>query len=77
MPELLVRNVGEKTIEALRERAQRNKRSLQSEILMILEREAAPTLNTVAKLRALHRQIKKDFPKQTPSVEMIREDRDR
>jgi plasmid stability protein len=38
MPDLLVRNVSQKTLEALRERARRNDRSVQSELLELIER---------------------------------------
>jgi plasmid stability protein len=40
MANVLIRNLSEKTVARLKKRAKQNKRSLQAELQMILEREA-------------------------------------
>ena len=74
MPTITVRNVPDELLERLKRRAKANHRSLQGELMAILETEAARERFTVdelyrrAKARGLH----------TPSesVGIIREDRD-
>lgn len=41
MAEVLIRNLDERTVERLKRRASRNRRSLQAELQMIVERAAA------------------------------------
>jgi plasmid stability protein len=78
MAQVLVRNLEESTINALKERAKAHHRSLQSEVKIILEESAnQPHPGDQAKrLRALHAELfgKQRFPDSTP---MIRKDRER
>ena len=69
---LSIKNVPEETVEQLRERAKRNHRSLQGEVMTILEAAVAPSL-TVAELR--------DYSRRTglstdDSTHIVRESRD-
>jgi plasmid stability protein len=76
MAQLLVRDLQPETVERLKNRAQRNGRSLQGEIKIILESAAklsmAETRQVAAQLRqSLEGRIQGD------SADLIREDRDR
>lgn len=78
MPEILVRNLSKETVDALKQQAERHRRSLQSEVAMILEREAAGAKHDfVESTRRLRARIAKRGAQQTNSVDLIREDRDR
>lgn len=72
---LSVKNVPESLVEALRARAARNHRSLQGELMVILEESVAVSrklspLELVAEIRAM------GLSTPSESVAMIREDRD-
>ena len=71
---LSVKNVPEAVAKRLRQRARRNRRSLQGELLAILEQAATPDTPT---LREVLEQAKK-LGLETPdeAAAMIREDRD-
>lgn len=72
---LSVKDVPEDLAQALRERAARNHRSLQGELMHILELAIRPK---PFQARALARRIGKlGFATATESTAMIREDRDR
>ena len=69
---LSIKNVPEETVEQLRERAKRNHRSLQGEVITILEAAVTPRL-TVAEVR--------DYSRRTglatdDSTHIVRESRD-
>jgi len=72
---LSIKNAPEDLIERVRERAKRNHRSLQGELLAIIE-QAVPERRTLTVLE-LHEKVKK-LGVSTPSesVQMTREDRD-
>jgi len=79
MSQILVRNVEKETIERLKERAQRNGRSLEAEARVILSREARrPTMDHEAALK-LADEIRSRFGDRqlSDSAEIIREARDR
>lgn len=70
---LSIKNVPEETVEQLRERAKRNHRSLQGEVMTILEAAAVAPRLTVAELR--------DYSRRTglatdDSTHIVRESRD-
>ena len=80
MPNLSVKDVPESTASALRERAARNHRSLQGELMSILEaavKGEAPRKLSIAEIAALGR-ARYPNPVATAgrSIDMIREDRD-
>lgn len=71
---LSVKDVPQELAEALRQRAARNHRSLQGELLHILETAVGPK---PFRARELSAEIKKlGFTTPSESVAMIREDRD-
>ena len=71
---LSIKNVPEELAERLRERAKRHHRSLQGELLAILEESVTPRRLT---LEEAYRRVRKLGLRTEPeSVEMIREDRD-
>ena len=74
MPSLSIKNVPEGTMERLRERAKRNHRSLQGEMLAILDDALKPRTLTVDEAY----QRVRDLGIRTPdeSTAMVREDRD-
>jgi len=80
MAQILVRNLDEAVVAKLKERAQRNGRSLQAEVRMILEQAAGDggKVDTATARRMseeFHRRFAgRKFP---DTVELIREDRDR
>ncbi len=72
---LSIKNVPEAVVDRLRERAKRNRRSLQGELLDIVERAAqeAPILSA----RDVYERIKKlNLPKGPSSMDIIRKMRD-
>ena len=80
MPNVLIRNVPEMTLEVLRKRARRAGRSLQQELLAVLEHSARTTLLAEDALKATRRfreRLAKKGIKFTDSVQLIREDRER
>lgn len=76
MAQILVRNLEEKVVKRLKDRAKRERRSLQSEVKMILEQAAQVDMDTAREmLTKFRRRFKgRKFP---DSVELIREDRNR
>ena len=71
---LSIKNVPEDIVEPLRRRARRNHRSLQGELLVILEQAVAPNRLTVAEAQ---RQLKGlAYHTECDSQRMVREDRD-
>ncbi len=76
MPEILVRDLGQKTVKRLKERARLSGRSLQQEVKSILERAATTlTMNEARRLsETWHRRLAgRSF---SDSAELIRQDRD-
>jgi plasmid stability protein len=79
VPDVLIRNVPEATLAALKERAGRGHRSLQQELLGILqaaaEEQVAPTpAEIAARIRARLAASDRTFSDSTP---LVREDRER
>ncbi len=79
MAQILVRNMDERVVERLKERARKDGRSLQTEVKLILEQAASEPKVDMEAARALVEDIRKKFKgrKFPDSVELIREDRDR
>ena len=72
---LSIKNVPEAVIERLRKRAERNRRSLQGELLDLVERAADETPMLTA--RELYEKAKRlNLPRGEPSVDIIRKTRD-
>lgn len=78
MSQILVRGLEAQTIERLKERAKRHKRSLQGEVKTIIE-EAVPTRMSMEEAREAALQIRKGFGNRifSDSAELVREDRER
>lgn len=78
MSQLLVRNLQEDVVESLKHRAKANHRSLQAELVLILENAAkvqpANFWNSSAKIREQLASSKQSF---SDSSEWVREDRDK
>ena len=74
--QLLIRDLAPETVDRLKERARRNRRSLQGEIRLILEKEAAAGADDAWELAD---RIRASFGGRrfTESAALIREDRDR
>ena len=77
MPDLLVPDLDDATMDGLKERARHNGRSLQAEARALLE-AAAPPRYTREEVPAVCRFWQSRFAGRTPSdsAELIREDRD-
>ncbi len=78
MPDLLIRRIDSQTLAKLKARATRNRRSLQSEIKLILEQAAGITL--IEAMVAAGRWRKKLAPRGKQlgdSVTLLRKDRER
>ena len=71
---LSIKNVPEVLAEQLRLRARRNHRSLQGELLSILEQTVSPQRVTLES--ALHQINGLDFETGDDALDMVREDRD-
>lgn len=77
MADVLIRDVPEKTLNVLRKRAAARRRSLQQELKLLLEREAAwAAVDHGAEAMRLREHIARHYPRQTDSARLIREDRD-
>ncbi|MGZ8364396.1 MAG: FitA-like ribbon-helix-helix domain-containing protein [Caulobacteraceae bacterium] len=76
MPSLLVRNVPESTVEALKARARRNRRSMEAEHRAMLERELGLTAKGDWREKARRLRELTAGRDATPSEVLIREDRD-
>ena len=76
MPNILIRDVSQKTVNQLKARAKQHNRSLQGEVKHLVE-ETVKTTGEVALLRA--RKIRASFGRKTfsDSAELLREDRNR
>jgi len=79
MAQVLVRDLNAKVIASLKKRAQKNRRSLQGELKMILEDAARNTSLRVDEFIARTKKIRDRTSKrsQTDSATLIREDRER
>jgi plasmid stability protein len=72
---LSIKNVPEDVVDRLRDRAKRNRRSLQGELLDVVERAASETPKLT--IRDLHEQARRlNLPKTPRSVDIIRKMRD-
>jgi hypothetical protein len=72
---LSIKNVPEAIVDRLRERAKRNRRSLQGELLDVVERAAGES--PILSARDVFERVKKlNLPKGPSSVDMIRKMRD-
>ncbi len=79
MGQLIVRNLDDRVIDALKARAARQERSLEAELRVILERAAAERVIDVAEARARAERISRALEgrSHSDSAALIREDRDR
>ena len=78
MRQLLIRDVEDEVVEALKDRAKRNQRSLQGELKLIVTQAAQPTRIApalIARIDALRNKLK--GRKHTSSVKLLREIRGR
>ena len=77
MPDILIRNLDEKTTKRLKARALANRRSLQAEVKEMIERAASE--KTFDELRADLEMFSRRFKsrRMTETVRLIREDRKR
>ena len=71
---LSIKNVPEEIVERLRERAKRNRRSMQGELLVIVEEALKPSRLTISELGERVRQL--GLRTGDDATAMIREDRD-
>tara|TARA_R110000868_G_scaffold37111_13_gene131593 strand:- start:7994 stop:8230 length:237 start_codon:yes stop_codon:yes gene_type:complete len=78
MPNVLIRNIDDETLDRLKSKAEKNNRSLQGELLEILKENAKPNIeearNMVHDLLVEYRTEGRTF---SDSTDDIREDRDR
>jgi plasmid stability protein len=76
MAQILVRDLSPDIVDRLKDRAERNGRSLQGEVKVILE--SAATLS-MAEARRLSQQLRKSLEGQmtSDSADLLREDRER
>jgi plasmid stability protein len=80
MAQILVRDLTRETVESLKGRAERNRRSLQAELRLILEEVAERERRRASfdeAVAAIDRIRAASGPQTTDSTELIREDRDR
>jgi plasmid stability protein len=77
MPDVLVRNIDEKTLNNLKNRAKRNNRSLQAELKSLLELYAGPELEeTKSMVRDIYMRYKAKGKKFSDSAEELSKDRE-
>ncbi len=75
---VLVRNIGEETLEKLKKKAAANNRSLQEELKELLEMHAGPDIEEVRRMaRESIRKYKAEGRKFSDSTKDIKEDRER
>lgn len=74
MPDFLIRNLDPRVLERLRERAEQNHRSLQSEIHHVLKQSVK--LSKEESLRLIGEIRTRIGPSDLDSTQLIREDRD-
>ncbi|HAH51875.1 MAG TPA: hypothetical protein DCL80_11725 [Balneola sp.] len=78
MPDVLIRNIDEKTLNKLKKRAEKNNRSLQAELKILLEEEASMNMDEAKDMvREIYEKYKAEGRVFSDSVKDIREDRDR
>ena len=77
MSQILVRDLDPELVERLKQRAKRNRRSLQAEVKVILESAANPRIQRREVLEIMDRIRSASGPQTTDSVDLIREDRER
>ena len=78
MTDILIRNVQRKVLDRLKTTPAGNGRSLQQELQEIIRQAAGyGTLDALALADRIRAEIAEQYPEQTDSVELIREDRDR
>lgn len=78
MPDVLIRNIDEKTLESLKKRAAENKRSLQAELKMILESYGNVDIKeTRSRVREVLEEYRAEGRQFSDSVDEIRELRNR
>jgi plasmid stability protein len=79
MGQIIVRNLDDRVIDALKARAARRGRSLESKVRVILERAAAERVIDIAEARARSQQIScaLEGRPHSESAALIRKDRDR
>ncbi len=79
MGQLIVRNLDDRVIEALKARATRQARSLEAELRVILEGAATERVVDIAEARARADRIRRGLEGRphSDSAALIREDRDR
>jgi plasmid stability protein len=79
MGQLIVRNLDDRVIDALKARAARQDRSLEAELRVILERAATERVFDIAEARARAERISRALEgrSHSDSAALIREDRDR
>ncbi len=79
MGQLIVRNLDDRVIDALKARAARQQRSLEAELRLILERAALERVIDIAEARTRAERISRSLEGRphSDSTALIREDRDR
>ncbi|MDZ7756881.1 FitA-like ribbon-helix-helix domain-containing protein [Rhodohalobacter sp.] len=78
MPDVLIRNIDEKTLEKLKKLAERNKRSLQVELKSILEIHAKADIEeTIDRVKEMLEEYRAEGRYFSDSVDDIREIRNR
>lgn len=79
MGQVIVRNLDDRVVDALKARAARQDRSLEAEVRVILERAAADRVIDIDEARARAERISRELEGRPhgDSAAMIREDRDR
>jgi plasmid stability protein len=79
MPDVLVRGVPDEILDALKQRARANRRSLQQEVLRILETSAreAQAVDPAQVADAIRQRLARGGRSFSDSVPLIREDRER
>lgn len=78
MPDVLIRDVSSETLTRLKKQAEAHRRSLQQELLTILEQAATVSLaETLTHARRIRKQLAATGRRFSNSVELIREDRGR
>lgn len=77
MSQLLIRNVEEETVELLKQRAKLNHRSLQAEVLLILQHAAKVQPGKFwSNAGRIRERLQKSGGSFSDSAELVREDRD-
>ena len=77
MAQITVRNLSNEAVEYLREAAERNKRSVEAEVRLILEELAARQVKRSEALKFLDEMRARSLPQTSDSADLIREDRER